>query len=95
MRKITQQAVAAFQEGRDFSKSNTQVQVSGESVFMYLHGNNIAHKDAKGNLEITNCGWFSNTTKERLNGLPGVNIYQKDFEWYLNGEKWDGEWTKI
>ena len=40
-------------------------------------------------------GWSSNTTKERLNGLTGVNIWQKDFVWYLNGEEWNGEWIRI
>ena len=46
-------------------------------------------------LYITNCGWFSNTTKERLNALNGVNIVQKNFVWYLNGKEWDGELTEI
>lgn len=35
------------------------------------------------------------TTKDRLNGLPGVSVHQKAGQWYLNGEKWDGYWTKI
>ena len=46
-------------------------------------------------IQSTNCGWFSNTTKERLNGLPNVNIYQKNFEWFLNGKKWDGNLIDI
>jgi hypothetical protein len=33
---------------------------------------------------------MTTTTKERLNGLNGVNIHQKDFQWYLNGEAWNG-----
>lgn len=29
-------------------------------------------------------GWQTNTTKQRLNALlPGNNIYQKDFVWYV------------
>jgi hypothetical protein len=39
---------------------------------------------------ITDCGWRTRTTKERLNGLEGVNIVQRDFQWYLNGVVWDG-----
>jgi hypothetical protein len=41
---------------------------------------------------ISNAGWFSKTTKERLNGLYGVSISQKAGEWYLNGIKWGGHW---
>jgi hypothetical protein len=35
------------------------------------------------------------TTKERLNGFNMVDIVQKDFEWYLNGELWDGSLIKV
>lgn len=47
------------------------------------------------NIIITNAGWFSNTTKERLSALPGVHISQKKGEWYLNDELWDGKPTVI
>lgn len=46
-------------------------------------------------LVITNAGWKSNTTKERLNGLPNVSIQQKKGEWFLNGTAWNGEWIKV
>ena len=48
-----------------------------------------------GILSISNAGWESNTTKERLNGLPGVSIRQKNWSWFLNGEEWDGNWKRI
>ena len=37
--------------------------------------------------------WFTPTTKERLNALPDVNIVQRNFKWYLNGnlKPWDGK----
>ena len=61
---------------------------------LYLHGHLIAKADHNG-LQITNAGYFTNTTKERLNGLPHVHIHQKNFEWYLNGELWNGEWKYV
>lgn len=61
---------------------------------LFLHGNRIAYYE-NGNLYITNCGWFSNTTKERLNALPNVSINQNKGVWYLNGEVWNGEPVKI
>ena len=65
---------------------------------LYLYGNLIAYKKYS-SLVISNCGWFSKTTKERLNGLLdsiGFNgIYQKKFEWFLADKKWNGNPVKI
>lgn len=107
MRKITQQAVHEFLCGRPFKSGNTSVNVLNidaddrqlKSVIMRLHGNIIASLDMIDGraiaLQITNAGWFSNTTKERLNALPGVSIQQKNWKWYLNGEEWDGNMVKV
>jgi hypothetical protein len=107
MRKITKFASTAFLLNRTFKRGNTEVVVSkivGDGIdltssALLLHNNLIAtltFKDGKAiEMFITNAGWSSNTTKERLNGLPGVNIYQKNWQWYLNGEQWDGKLTKI
>lgn len=86
MRQITREAMEAFCEGRRFKKSN--MEVTGNS--MYLHGNKIAWRDRNHQLWISNCGWQSNTTKERLNALPNVHIIQINYTWFLNGVEWDG-----
>jgi hypothetical protein len=95
MRKITKEACDALMGGRDFKKANMSV-LDG---CMYLHGNKIAKivVDENGlpHLWVTTAGWTSNTTKERLNGLPGVHVTQKDFRFYLNGKMWNGEWTEV
>jgi len=46
-------------------------------------------------LSVSNAGWASNTTKERLNGLPHVRVQQKNWNWFLNGVEWDGAWTRV
>lgn len=99
MNKITEQSVKAFLNGESFEKSNTRIIVEEDTngnlnTKMYLHNNLIAKID-KGLLSISSTGWKSRVTKKRLNGLPGVNIYQKDYLWYLNGEYWDGKWIQI
>lgn len=86
MRKITAEAVNAFIEGRHYKKSNMEVRDN----CMYLHNNKIAWFDRNHQLWISNCGWWSNTTKERLNALPSVRIIQRNYHWYLNGVDWDG-----
>lgn len=87
MRKITEQAIDAFLNYRRFKKGNTEVTSLGS---MFLFGNQIAWHDAKGRRWISNCGYKTVTTKERLNGLPHVNIIQKQGTWFLNGQRWDG-----
>ena len=74
MRKITKEIVAAFMnhETRRIGNSRT------DGMTLYLHDNAIAKWDAEGRLWVTNAGWESTTTKERLNGIPGVSIYQKN-----------------
>lgn len=101
MRTITKAAVNAFMAGHKFSMSNTRISVEPVQfplVHMYLHDNLIAKRYEKGGekvLMVSNAGWFSNTTKERLNGIPGVSVVQRKGVWYLNGKEWNGEWTQI
>jgi hypothetical protein len=94
MKKVTKKAVSNFLAQKPFKLQNTTVETLGESSYLYLHGNRIA-KLNNGELFISNCGYFTNTTKERLNALPGVSIHQKRFKWYLNGKEWNGELTKV
>jgi hypothetical protein len=97
MRKITQQAVQAFEEARPFKSGNTQVEVTPNCTIMKLFGNAIAYRynDPERTLAITNCGWQSDTTKERLNGIKGVRISQSAGKWYLDGNEWDGKLIDI
>tara|TARA_Y100000004_G_scaffold90317_1_gene101272 strand:- start:806 stop:1135 length:330 start_codon:yes stop_codon:yes gene_type:complete len=97
MRQITKDSINAFMNAKTFKRQNMEVKVLPNVTILYLHNNAIAYKynDPERTLTITNCGWFSNTTKERLNALPNVHIQQKNFVWYLNGKEWNGEKTDI
>lgn len=97
-RKITSAIVSAFLTGTPLAMSNSRVVANGSGItIMRLFGNEIARKNWNGDgaIEITNAGWFSATTRERLNGIPGVHIQQEDHQWYLNGNLWDGKWIKV
>lgn len=103
MRLITHESVTAFLNAEKFNKSNMSVEVLPNVTILKYQGNSIAYKynDPKQTISITNCGWESNTTKERLNGvidLSGLNIggiYQKNWVWYLDGKEWNGELTDL
>lgn len=90
MRKVTSEAVEALMNGYDYKCGNTKV--AGQA--MYLHGHKIAWR-VKSMLFISNCGYFTVTTKERLNGIPNVTIQQIKGEWYLNGKPWDGKPIRV
>jgi len=96
MRKITREASEAFFNRNSFRKSNTEVRVGDGMTILSLWGNDIARINQSGDVfEISNGGWDSRTTKERLNGLRGVSINQKNYTWYLNGKEWDGRWVSV
>jgi hypothetical protein len=99
MKQITIESVRAFLNAKKFNKSNMSVEVLPNVTILKYQGNSIAYKYNNPNktIAITNYGWESRTTKERLNGvisLSGVNIkpiYQKNWQWYLDGKEWHGE----
>ena len=94
MKQVTQQACTAFNNGRQWRKDNTEVFTAGSDTFMTLYNNPIARR-SNGKVFVSHAGWRTNTTKERLNGLPGVNIVQKNFVWFLNGQPMNDGWNLI
>jgi hypothetical protein len=90
MRQITEKITRAFNRRQSFKIGNS----STDGTNLFLFGNKIARWRHDG-LWITNAGWKSNTTKERLNALSGVNISQIRGVWYLNGVEWNGTWINI
>lgn len=97
MRKITKESAEAFYRRGDFKSGNTEVKTTfGDTVIteLRLFGNTIA-KYENSIISITDAGWNTTTTRERLNGLDGVSINQSKGQLYLNGNQWNGEWIEI
>jgi hypothetical protein len=90
MRQITRDIVNAFQNSRSLRIDNSRT--DGESLWLF---NNKIAEIRRDGLWITNAGWTSATTKERLNGLSGVHIQQVRGNWFLNGRAWDGGWVQV
>jgi hypothetical protein len=84
MRKVTQEAVSAFQAGRNYRNGATRVVQSSDGVVLLLHGSIIA-KDEGDGLQVSLAGYPTKTARERLNGLPGVRVNQVEGVQYLNG----------
>lgn len=97
MRTITENAIEKFLNAESFKSSNTIVEVLPNVTILKLFGNAIAYRynDPEKTLSITNCGYNTATTKERLNGIPNVHIVQNKGKWFLNEVEWDGELIDI
>ena len=92
MRKIETQMNQAIRNGHAWSKDNTCVTydpTNNMSAEVFLHGNHIATVTDNDLTLYSGGGWFTNTTKSRLNALiqefsfKGSNIFQKNFNWYV------------
>jgi len=95
MRQIEKMMVQAVNNGVNFALNNTRVDVCSGGIYVYLHNNCIYHKENDGTVNITLHGWNTATTRSRLHAL-GVNICQKNWTPYLNGQPIDSyKWYQI
>lgn len=102
MKKISENAAKAFKEGRPFKRGNTRVEVHPDRVSMFLFGNEIAKREydillRRPVTRVRNAGWFSVTTKDRLNALLSSHFFitQRNFIWFLGDRVWNGDWITI
>ena len=103
MRKIEQQMNRAVVNKINWSNSNTFVDYNSNTdcSTIVLHRTAIAVYDHNTQaLKLNTGGWYSVTTKSRLNAIlseliAGARVYQKAFDWYLSYNNqivdfWDG-----
>ena len=87
----------------NWSNSNTFVEYNSNTncSTVVLHRTAIAVYDHNTQaLKLNTGGWYSVTTKSRLNAIlqgliVGASVFQKNFDWYLNYNNqtvdfWDG-----
>ena len=100
MRSISKDSAIAFINKKYFKRNNTEVTVYNDKSCLWLHGNCIATKEGE-EIRITNCEYFTATTKERLNAIlyhvshGQHKIYQKKGIWYLKNKEWNGSLISI
>jgi hypothetical protein len=94
MRKIENEMLTAIDNctrtGKSWKSGNTAVSMDSEGfVNVTLHGHCIAILSGDLGLSINNCGYYSVTTKSRLNAIlslcgNGFYIQQKNHKWILH-----------
>lgn len=88
-------AIKAFLNRKNKKERNTE----SLNEDLYLFDNKIAEWRGD-DIWITNAGWKSVTTKDRLNQLP-VYVKQQKGLWYIMlpheqvWKEWNGQWIKI
>ena len=88
--KTSTKAAALFFCRKTGTVGNTKVINHGEVTELRLFGKLIAeHVNESGQVFISNAGWATRTTKERLNAvleyLGQTGIYQAQHIWYWRG----------
>jgi len=89
MRKVTEQTCSAFLSGEIARCGNTCTAITGNEIFLVLHGKTIAKRTLDDNsiVWVTLAGWPTVTTRDRLNGLCHMlgkgRFYQSKGEQYF------------
>jgi len=104
MRKITMAMLDAMAKRQNWHQSNTRVQIEGDFIQVYLHNSLIYEGNPSEDVNkmdndvffrFDNHNWKTPTTKDRLSAIlwkfHGLNLYQKDFVWYISGEMTHGK----
>ena len=103
MRQISRGAANCFLAGIPFTRGNTAVIVHDDIAIMALHGNIIArHNLRTDRIEVSCAGWYTRTTKDRLNAIilsflgKGHEIYQRNYRWYWkSGQTFNSGFQKL
>jgi len=107
MRKIEEQMIKAIQNKKEWKNSNTRVilikynslfsECQIDDVYVTLFDYTIAQLISGKELLVKDAGYQTATTKSRLNAILSTYklpcIYQKNYQWYIGDEKWEGQKT--
>ena len=90
MKAISKKTAYALLNYNRTKSANTIVWQDSEGSHMSLFGNKIAWVTLDGSLWVTDCGWVTPTTRDRLSAVLGLPLSIKKRSWILDGQPWDG-----
>jgi hypothetical protein len=70
--------------------NNTYAEILPDSsVGIMLHGTYVVKIHSDNSATLNTGGWYTSTTKDRINQYSPVRVYQRKGEWYLeNGDEY-------
>lgn len=88
--------VEAFKAGLKKKVGNDET----DGKVIYLHKNPIVRREYNGDILVSNAGWGTMTTRDRINGVLrslgiDLKVSQKGGKQMLGSEEWDGGWKKV
>lgn len=92
MGKTLQKLVDAFYRQESYYRTVLNTTTDGRRLALY---NNVIAEHRDDGLYVTLAGWPTATTCDRLSLLPNVRVHHTSCDLYLNGVKWDGQWTRV
>ena len=90
MKAISKKTAYALLNYNKTKTGNTIVWQDSEGSHMSLFGNEIAWVTLDGSLYVTDCGWVTPTTRDRLSAVLGLPLSIRKGAWVLDGQPWDG-----
>lgn len=74
-------------ESRKVGNNTYLIRLSDDSIALRLHATNIIVWHADGRIIYDNGGWATVTTKQRLNYWGPVSVFQRNYEWFVQGSR--------
>lgn len=71
--------------------NNTYAEILNDgSIGIMLHSTYVVKIHPDNSATLNTGGWYSSTTKDRMNKYSPVRVYQRKGQWYLeNGEEYE------
>jgi hypothetical protein len=66
-------------------QNNTWVERRGDDIAIRLHATDVILFKANGHVVLDTGGYFTHTTKDRINGHGPIRVYSERGTWFING----------
>jgi len=72
---------------RKLAHNTYAFRLTDSTLVIRLHGNTILTYRPDNSVTYTTCGWYTSTTKSRMNQFGPLHIYQRDFFWFYDDDQ--------
>ncbi len=65
--------------------NNTYLERYSDYIAVRLHWTEVVRYLPNGDVQLNSGGYRTATTKARINEFSPASVYQRDFQWFVNG----------
>lgn len=71
--------------------------LNDHTIALRYHGTNVVTWHSDGAITLNTGGWYTVTTKKRMNDYSPFIVYQHKFDWYVipDGKRWEADVDKV